>query len=260
MSIYLISDVMNNFIYAFLISTLAGLSTLIGCIFIFIKVKNINKFLSISLSFSAIVMILISIFDLIPDSFFSLFFKYRYFGLFLSIIAFIVGVLLIKISNKLINKLEEKGSSLYKLGIISAIVLVLHNVPEGIITFLTSGNDLSLGIKIAIAITLHNIPEGICIAVPIYYSTNSKSRAIVTTLISGLSEPLGAILAYLFLYKYITTDILQGIFIMVAGIMISLAINEILKESLKYSEKHNKYIYIGMLFGVIFFIIGLLFT
>ena len=189
---------MNNYIYAFLISTIAGLSTLLGCIFIFIKVKNINKFLSSSLSFSAIVMILISIFDLIPESFFSLFFKYSIFGVLISILFFIIGIYLIKISNKLIKKYEEKGSSLYKLGIISAIVLVLHNVPEGIITFLTSETDINLGLKVAIAITLHNIPEGICIAVPIYYSTKSKSRAIITTLISGLSEPLGALITYLF--------------------------------------------------------------
>lgn len=251
---------MNNFIYAFLISTMAGLSTLLGCLFIFIKVKNVNKFISISLSFSAIVMIFISIFDLIPSSFFTLFFKYKYMGLILAIISFVIGVLLINISNKIINTLEEKGSSLYKLGIISAIVLIMHNLPEGIITFLTSENNLNLGIKIAIAITLHNIPEGICIAVPIYYSTKSWRRAVKATLISGLSEPLGAILAYLFLYKYITTDILNIIFILVAGIMISLAINEILKESIKYSEKHNKYIYIGALLGIIFFIISLLFT
>ena len=250
---------MNNFIYAFLISFLACISTLLGCLLIFIKVKNINKFLSISLSFSASVMILISIFDLIPASFFSLFFKYQYIGLIISIIAFIFGVFIIKISNKLIGSLEEKGSSLYKLGIISAITLVLHNIPEGIITFLTSGTDLNLGIKIAIAITLHNIPEGICIAVPIYYSTKKKGRAILTTLISGLSEPLGAILAYLFLYKYITIDILHIIFIIVAGIMITLAINEILKESIKYSEKHNKYIYIGILLGIVFFVLSLLF-
>ena len=122
---------MNNFIYAFLISTLAGLSTLIGCIFIFIKIKNINRFLSISLSFSSCVMILISIFDLIPNSFFEIFLKYKYNGLLLCIFIFCLGVLLINISNKIVYKLEEKGSSLYKLGIISAIVLIMHNIPEG---------------------------------------------------------------------------------------------------------------------------------
>ncbi len=251
---------MNNFYYAFLISTIAGLSTMLGCLFIFIKVKNINRFLSISLSFSAMVMMLISIFDLIPHSFFYLLLKHKFNGLILSIIVFIIGILLIKFSNYIINRLEEKGSSLYKLGIISAIVLMLHNIPEGIITFLTSSNDLKLGLKVAIAITLHNIPEGICIGVPIYYSTHKVGKAIKTTLISGLSEPLGAILAYLFLYKYINNTILNVIFILVAGIMISLAINDILKESLKYSNKNNKYIYVGFIIGIIFFIISLLFT
>lgn len=248
---------MNNFIYAFLISTIAGLSTLLGCLFIFIKVKNINRFISVSLSFSACVMILISIFDLIPNSFFDLYFKYNYFGILLSIISFIIGVFLIKISNILVKNLEEKGSSLYKLGIISAIVLIMHNLPEGIITFLTTGNDINLGIRIAIAIALHNIPEGICIAIPIYYSTRRVGKAIMTTLISGLSEPLGAILAYLFLYKYISTNLLNIIFIIVAGIMITLAINEILKESIKYSENKNKYIYIGIIIGILFFIISM---
>ena len=251
---------MNNFYYAFLISTIAGLSTMLGCLFIFIKVKNINRFLSISLSFSAMVMMLISIFDLIPHSFFYLLLKHKFNGLILSIVVFIIGILLIKFSNYIINRLEEKGSSLYKLGIISAVVLMLHNIPEGIITFLTSSNDLKLGLKVAIAITLHNKPEGICIGVPIYYSTRKVGKAIKTTLISGLSEPLGAILAYLFLYKYINNTILNVIFILVAGIMISLAINDILKESLKYSNKNNKYIYVGFIIGIIFFIISLLFT
>lgn len=233
---------------------------MLGCLFIFMKVKNINRFLSISLSFSAIVMILISIFDLIPNSFFYLVLKYKFYGLFISILVFIIGIVLIKFSNKIINRLEEKGSSLYKLGIISAVVLMLHNIPEGIITFLTSTNDLKIGLKVATSITLHNIPEGICIGVPIYYSTKKVGKAIKTTLISGLSEPLGAILCYLFLYKYINNTILNIIFILVAGIMISLAINDILKESIKYSNKNNKYIYIGFLIGIVFFIISLLFV
>ena len=248
---------MNNFLYAFIVSSIAGLSTLIGFLFIYFKPKNVNKFISISLSFSAMVMVLISIFDLIPESFFSLIDNYNFLGLIIASISFIIGVFLIKISNKQLDKLKEKGSSLYKLGIISAIVLMMHNIPEGIITFLTTGSDLSLGIKVALAITLHNIPEGICIAVPIYYSKGSKWEAFKTTLISGLSEPFGAVLAYLFLYKYITTSVLNIIFILVAGIMITLALDEILKESIKYSEKHNKYIYIGFIIGIIFFIISL---
>ena len=103
---------------------------MLGCLFIFIKVKNVNRFLSISLSFSAIVMMLISIFDLIPHSFFYLLLKYKLLGFLVTILIFLLGISLIKISNRIINRLEEKGSSLYKLGIISAIVLMLHNIPE----------------------------------------------------------------------------------------------------------------------------------
>lgn len=250
---------MNNIIYSFIISLLAGLSTLIGFLFIFIKTKNINKFISISLSFSACIMILISIFDLIPESFFNIIYNYKVFGFITVVFVFILGIILINFFNKITKYLEEKGSSLYKLGIISAIVLMLHNIPEGIITFITSGNNLKLGIKIAVAISLHNIPEGICIAVPIYYSTKSHFKAFIYTFLSGTSELFGAIISYLFLYKYINITILNLIFIFVAGIMINLSINDILKESIKYSDKNYIYIYVGFIIGVIFFIVSLLF-
>ena len=245
---------MNIFI-PFFISFLAGISTLIGFLFIFIKVKNINKFLSTSLSFSATVMILISIFDLIPDSFYSLLDNYKIYGFIISIISFIIGVLLISLFNKISVYYEGKGS-LYRLGVISAIVLMLHNIPEGIITFITSTNNINIGIKIAIAITLHNIPEGITIAIPIYYSTKSIKKAFFYTLFSGISEVFGAFISYIFLYKYININILNIIFIFVAGIMINLSINDILKESIKYDKKN---IYLGFIIGIIFFLISLLF-
>ena len=251
---------MNNIIYSFIICLFAGLSTLLGLLFIFIKISNTNKFLSISLSFSASIMILISIFDLIPLSFFNIIHKYKLLGFILIIIFFICGMLVINMSNIIINKLEEKGSSLYKLGLLSSFVLILHNIPEGIITFLSSTSNVSLGIKISIAIALHNIPEGICIAVPIYYSTKSLKKAFFTTFISGMSELFGAILSYLFLYKYISINTLNFIFIFVSGIMLSLSINNIYSESIKYSEYNKKYIIVGTVIGVIFFIISIIFN
>ena len=250
----------NSILYPFLISFLAGISTLIGYIFIFIKVKNTNKFISISLSFSSCIMLLISIFDLIPNSFMNVIKNHKYIGIIFTILSFTLGVLLISFFNRFIMYLEKKQSSLYKLGIISAIVLMLHNIPEGIITFITSGNNIKLGIKIATAIALHNIPEGICIAVPIFYSTRSYFKAFLYTFISGISELIGAVISYLFLYKYVNITILNLIFIFVAGIMINLSINEILKESIKYSNKNNKYIYTGFLIAIVLFIFSLLFT
>ena len=120
------------------------------------------------------------------------------------ILMILIGYLLNTCINK---KIAEKGfnsSNLYRVGILSMIALMIHNLPEGILTFLSSSVDIKLGLKLSIAIMLHNIPEGIAIAVPIYYSTGSRGKAVINTLISGLSEPIGALLAYLFLYKYIT--------------------------------------------------------
>jgi ZIP family zinc transporter len=114
--------------------------------------------------------------------------------------------------------------------------------------------DTTLGIKLAIAIMLHNIPEGISIAVPIYYSTRSKKKAVYNTLLSGLAEPIGAILAYLILNRYVNDLMLSVTLLLVAGIMITLSIQEMLPKALKYHK--NKYIYIGLVIGTILIIIN----
>lgn len=242
----------SNIIIPLIISLIAGLASTLGNIFIFIKPKNINSFIGSSLTFSATIMVLISIFELIPEGFFYLYDKY---SLFLSIFSLFL-ILLISYSiniliSKKIKKRVEKGSNLYKIGLLSILALMIHNLPEGILTFLSSTVDLELGLKLALAIMLHNIPEGIAIAVPIYYSTYSYKRAVEGTLISGLSEPLGALLAYLFLYKYISNTMISFILIFVAGIMISISINDIYDEIKNYSYKS---ILIGFISGVVVFI------
>lgn len=100
-----------------------------------------------------------------------------------------------------------------------------------------------------IALMIHNLPEGIAIAVPIYYATNSKYKAIKNTLISGLSELLGALLAYLFLYRFISDTMISIILLFVASIMISISINDIFEEARNYSNKHT---IIGFIVELIF--------
>ena len=241
----------------FLITLIAGLSTVLGCFAIYLKPKNINKFISISLSFSATVMILISITDLIPTSLFNILENVRVGkALFFMILSFLLGVSLINFVDKKIDKYKN-DNNLYKVGILSAVVLVLHNLPEGVATFLSSYTDIKLGLNLAFAIACHNIPEGICIAVPLFYSTKSKSRAIRATLFSGLSEVLGALLAFLFLSRFVTEVMISFILIGVSGIMISLAINELYKEARKYDS--NKYFYLGIIIALIFIILQHLF-
>lgn len=249
---------MQNIIIPLILSTLAGLSTLIGAIPIFFKIKekNLNKFISFCLSFSIAIMISISILDLIPTSFFEI---VNFYGigktLIILLIAFIISYIIITYLSSLVEK-ESKGIDLYKLGILNMIVLILHNLPEGIATFLSSYHSIDLGLRLSIAIMLHNIPEGISIAVPIYYATGSRKNAIKSTLISGLSEPFGAILAFVFLKKFVSELMISIVLIVVAGLMITLSIQEMLPRALKYKE--NKWIYLGLITGTILVIVNVI--
>ncbi|MBQ2946790.1 MAG: ZIP family metal transporter [Bacilli bacterium] len=226
-------------IYAFLLSSIAGLSTLIGFLFIFIK-KDRDSIISKALGFASGVMFTISIIDLIPNSFLLVIKDYNFiYALFLIIMAFFIGIIISSIINKKVEKTSKNGLKLYKLGIITMVVIMMHNIPEGIATFITTTNNTKLGIILTIAIALHNIPEGISISIPIYYSTNNKLKAFLYTLISGMSEPLGAIISYLFLSRFVNDTILGIIYSIIAGMMINISINELYKEAADYNKKNT---------------------
>ena len=240
-----------------LISSIAGLSTVLGSFIIFFKIKRIEEFITFCLSFSLSVMITLSVIDLIPNSSYIIFKNYGFIkGFIICFIFFIIGVLLVTVVNKKIdNKIKKSDSkNLFKLGILSMFALMLHNFPEGIATFMSAYKDVSLGISLGTAIMMHNIPEGISIAVPLFYSTGSKKRGVVYTFISGLAEPLGALLAYIFLKNYITDVMISLVLILVAGIMITLAINEMYPEAERY--KKSKYMYIGLIIGTFLMILN----
>ena len=247
-----------NVILPLLISTIAGFSTIIGGLIVYLKIKRVEEFITFCLSLSISIMISISVIELIPSSSFQFI---RYFGILkgsiLSTIIFLVGILLVNITNKLIkkhNKSTTSNENLYRVGILSMFALLLHNFPEGIATFMSSYKDISLGISLGIAIMMHNIPEGISISVPIYYSTGSKRRGVVYSFISGIAEPIGALITYLLLKEYITDLSLSIVLILIAGIMIALSINELLPEAIKY--KKDKYVVIGLIVGVLLAIIN----
>ena len=224
-------------LYSLILTSLAGMSTLIGLVPIFIKIKNKEHIISASCAFASGVMICISILDLIPES---IRYLNNYFNSFLVIILcfifLILGIMLSIVLDSYIDKVNNNGS-LFKVGILSMIVIILHNIPEGIVTFIVSNKNIMLGLSICIAIALHNIPEGISIAVPIYYSTGSKKKAILYTFIAGLSEPIGAILTGLFLINYVNDIVLGLLFALIAGIMIQLSTSKLLPTSNNYSKR-----------------------
>lgn len=239
---------MENIVFSFLVTTLAGFSTLLGIIPCYLN-KTRESVISKSLAFSAGVMLMISLSSLIPESVSLLSFKYSY--IFIFIIVFIFVVLGILFSSFIDQKIEERFTSnkLYKLGLISIIALCLHNIPEGITTFISTSSNVRLGITLSIAIALHNIPEGISIAVPIYFATGSHKRSFWYTLLSGFSELLGAVLAYLFIARYVNNFVLSLILGITAGIMIHISVYELLPNSLAY--KSRKDTILSFLLGVL---------
>lgn len=248
---------MNEIIWPFILASIAGFSTLIGCLSIFLPIKKHEEFITFCISLSLSVMLMISLFDLIPTSLKNMQLS-SFADTFLTFIIFFgIGMLMVYLFNYIIEKGKGSNSSLYKLGILNFLALILHNLPEGILTFMSTYQDFELGLSLCFAITLHNIPEGVSIAVPIYYSTGSRWRAIKSTLLSGLAEPIGALLAFLILKNYVTEQMISVFLILIAGIMITLSINKMLPEALEY--KKTKPMYFGLIIGIVVVIFSLIF-
>ena len=252
---------MNNYSFAFLLTILAGLSTMIGTVVIFIKRYNHNKIVLSSLAFAAGVMICVSITDLVPEALTLLRESASdSSSIILCILGIILGVVISMLidyylPDKPISNTQDK--SLFKVGIISMIAIILHNIPEGIATFVATNSSVSLGITLTLAIAMHNIPEGISISVPIYYSTGSRKRAIFYTLVSALSEPLGALLAFIFLKNFVNDTVLGILFSLIAGIMLQISFCELLPTARRYNNK--KYLLLFFVIGVIFILFKFLF-
>lgn len=228
---------------------------MLGTFVIFLNEKNKDKIIISSLAFASGVMVCVSLLDLIPESISML---NSNFNLFLSTILFLIflciGVLTSMTIDKYLPETKE-NTKLYRVGIISMLAIILHNIPEGIATFMASSMDKTLGISLALAIAMHNLPEGISIAVPIYYSTNKKSKSFIYTFISAISEPFGALIAFIFLKNFINEIFMGLLFSFIAGIMTHISFYELLPESKKY--KNYKLTSIFFIIGIIFMCINL---
>ena len=230
---------------AILLSILAGGATNLGVLFTYFKKDRVREVISVSLSFAFGVMSLISFKELLPLPI-KYFIKNLNIGVALLII-FLIPVLAFMILK--ISKINiKKGSNLYKIGILNMLILFLHNLPEGIAVFTSSVASQKLGLKIALSIGAHNLPEGICIAVPIYYSTDDRRKAFYYTFLSGVAEPIGAIITWLFLKPFISICFLNVTLYFVGCLMLTIAILEILPEVLSY--KRYFYILIGLLLSL----------
>lgn len=245
---------MNNLLFAFILTLIAGLSTGIGSCIAFFTKKTNTKFLSVSLGFSAGVMIYVSMVEIFAQSQGMLVKIYgQKLGTGITSLSFFLGILLILLIDKFIpndsnphelqdiSKLSEndiKNKNLMRTGIFTAIAIAIHNFPEGLATFVSALQDVSIAIPIVFAIAIHNIPEGISVSVPIYYATGDKKKAFIYSLLSGLCEPFGALVGYLILMPFINDTVLGILFASVAGIMVFISLDELLPLSREYGEGH----------------------
>lgn len=267
---------MNDVLYAFMLTAIAGLSTGIGsCIAFFTKRTN-KKFLSVSLGFSAGVMIYVSMIEIFVKAQDSLTSELgERMGSWLTVIGFFGGMLVIAIIDKLIPSEEnpheikeidyeetdqersaKDKKSLLRMGMFTALAIGIHNFPEGLATFVSALQDPTLAIPIVVAIAIHNIPEGIAVSVPIYYATGSKRKAFIYSFLSGFAEPIGALVGWLILMPIMNDVVFGMIFAGVAGIMVFISFDELLPAAREYGEHHLS-IY-GLIAGMIVMAISLL--
>lgn len=240
----------QTILIAFLLTLFAGLSTGIGSLIAFVAKRTNTNFLSLALGLSAGVMIYVSFMEMLPKSLESLSdILGEKTGMLYMILGLFGGIALIALIDFLIpesrnphemHRVEEMRSNdrLKQTGIITAITIAIHNFPEGIATFMSALNSLEVAIPITVAIAIHNIPEGIAVAVPIYHSTGSKKKAFWLSFASGLAEPVGALIAFLFLLPFWTPMINGFILAAIAGIMIYISLDELLPSAEKYGKHH----------------------
>jgi len=227
-----------DFIFSLLLAFLAGVSTTLGSLIAFLIKKPKFCYLCVAFGFSAGVMIFISFTELLRVGIESTNFLFATLG-------FFGGVLLIYLVDILIPHIyeeesyEKRNGRLRKTSIFLILGITIHNFPEGIAVMFSSFANIELGILIALAVALHNIPEGIAISLPIFfYTTKSRKKAFGYSFLSGIAEPIGAILTFLFLYQFLNIFILGVVLSAVSGIMIFISFDELLPYVYKYKEEH----------------------
>lgn len=255
----------------------AGMATGVGSI-IAITAKRTNyRFLSVATGFSAGVMLYVSFVEIFNKGLSSLAQRYGdYWGYAINSAAFFGGMLLIGVIDNVIPSQENphevhtesearplhsesqaalavgvqdftsEHRRLMRMGLFSALAIGIHNFPEGLATFLAALQDPGLGVAIAVAVALHNIPEGISVSVPVFYATGSRKKAFIYSALSGLAEPLGAVIAFVVIRlvsgggdTVVPPQFMGLLFAAVAGIMVYISLDELLPTSRAYGKGHD---------------------
>ncbi|NLM53002.1 MAG: zinc transporter ZupT [Firmicutes bacterium] len=244
----------NTILLAFGLTLIAGLATGIGSLLALFTRSTNKKFLSVSLGFSAGVMLYVSFMEILPEAQNSLSLALgNGSAAWLAFGSFIAGIFVIALIDHFVpdeenphevKKVEDlhrkkpQSREVMRTGLLTALAIAIHNFPEGLATFVSAIQDPSLGIAITVAVAIHNIPEGIAVSAPVFFATGDRKKAFWLSFLSGLAEPLGAVVGYLFLMRFINDLVLGVLFAMVAGIMVYIALDELLPTAREYEDEH----------------------
>ncbi len=242
----------DNLWLAFTLTFAAGLATAVGSLLVLFSKRPNPRLLAFGLAFAGGAMVYVSLSEILNKSISS--FAQAYgdrLGYTYGTLWFLGGVLLVVLIDHLVpnphDSLDKQDPAFHdhshtqirRVGLLSAIAITAHNFPEGLATFFATLESPSVGLPLAFAIAIHNIPEGIAIAVPVYLATGRKSYAFGASLLSGLAEPVGAAIGYFLLADALSPATFGAVFGLIAGIMVFLALDELLPAAKRYAQGHE---------------------
>lgn len=252
-----------DFWFALSLTFLAGIATVLGGLMATHKVMLRRGALAVALSFSAGAMLYVSFTDILgksQDAFGEIYEGATAYGL--MALSFFIGIGIMVIADKLIpkeiNPNDQEGvvpkrshakRALMHSGLFIGLALCLHNFPEGFLVFMTAYDDPNVGIAIAIALAIHNIPEGIAIAAPLYAATKNRFASVGLAGLTGLAEPVGAVIGFLLLQNFLTPNVFGWVFGIVAGMMVFICIDELLPAAKRYETRQHQTTY-GFIAGM----------
>ena len=242
----------SNVLLALAVTTAAGLATGLGGLLVFTTKAPNARMLAFGLAFAGGAMVYVSLSEILNKSIASFTLEFGASrGFSYGTFAFLAGVLLIGVIDRMIPNPHERLETddpffrehnrqyIKRVGLLTAAAITVHNFPEGLATFFATLADPAVGLPLAFAIAIHNIPEGIAIAVPVYYATGNKGYAFIACLLSGLAEPVGAVIGYVLLGPFLSNALFGVVFGVIAGVMVFLALDELLPAAKRYAKGHE---------------------
>lgn len=220
------------------------LGTTLGAACVFIMKKEMSKLVNKALlGFASGVMIAASVWSLIIPAI-DMSNKMGKFAFVPAAIGVLIGIFFMLILDRIIPHLhldndKPEGLKNEKLKKTTMLVLavVLHNIPEGMAVGIVFAGAMNTGSTITIAgafalsigIAIQNFPEGAIISMPLRSEGTSKGKSFFYGFLSGVVEPIGAILTSLF--SAALTPVMPYLLSFAAGAMIYVVVEELIPES-----------------------------